>query len=168
MPDVGRWFGQSLILAGFVTVIGFFSQRPTLVVFPPDRAQLVVSFAHGAERREACRRLTPQEIARLPPQQRRPNTCERERLPVRLVLAIDGNQVFDGVLEPTGIWGDGPSRAYLKFALPPGRHHLVLKLEDRGRGDAFAYVSEREIELGAGRRLAVDFKADAGGFLFYG
>jgi hypothetical protein len=168
MSETLRLLGQGLFYAAVAAFVGYFSQNPAWTAFPPDRAQILVSFAHGAERREACRRLTPAEIAKLPPSERRPNTCERERLPVHLVIEIDGGVVFDALLPPTGIWQDGPSRAYEKFAVPPGRHRILLKLEDRGRKDAFAWVAEREVELAPGRKLAVDFKADEGGFLFYG
>jgi len=168
MSEALRFVGQSLFYAGVAAFIGYFSQNPAWTAFPPDRALLLASFAHGAERREACRRLTPEEIAKLPPQQRRPDTCERERLPVHLVVEIDGDVAYDAWLPPTGVWQDGPSRAYEKFPLPPGRHRIVLKLEDRGRRDAFAWAVEREVELLPGRKLAVDFKADEGGFLFHG
>lgn len=167
MSELLRCAGQGLVYAAVAALIGHFSQSPKWTSFPPDQAQILVSFAHGAERREACRRLTPAEIAQLPPSERRPSTCERQRLPVRLVIEIDGQLIYDAWLPPTGIWQDGPSRAYEKLALPPGRHRIVLRLEDSGRPDAFRWIAEREVELRPGRKLAVDFKADEGGFLFY-
>lgn len=167
MAEPLRYLGQAAVYAFVAALIGYFSQNPAWTSFPPDKAQVVLSFAHGAQRLEACRRLTPAEIAKLPPQQRRPNTCERERLPVRVRLEIDGQVVYDAVLPPTGIWGDGPARAYEKFAVAPGRHRIVVRLEDRGRTDAFGYTGETEVELRPGRKVAIDFKADEGGFLFF-
>jgi len=162
-----QWLGQGMVYALAAAGIGYFAQNPVWHDFPPDRARIVLALVHGGARVEACRRLSYEEIRRLPPAERRPSTCKRERKPVRVQLELDGRVLYDAILPPTGLSGDGPSRAYVKFDVATGRHCLRVRLEDRGRPDAFAWHREVTVELDPRRRLAIDFKADKGGFLFY-
>ncbi len=167
MPDLFRYAGQALFYAVVMLGIGYFSQRPIYENIPPDKAQILLSFSHGGARAEACRRLSSEEIARLPPNERRPNTCSRRRLPIRVQLLLDEEVIFDRILQPTGLAGDGPAHAYEKFLVPAGRYRLVARLEDRGRPDSFAYENELVVELRPRQNLPIDFKADKGGFIFY-
>ncbi len=167
MTDLLRYAGQALFYAVVMLGIGYFSQRPIYQHIPPDKAQILLSFSHGGQRKEACRRLSSAEIAKLPPNQRRPNTCARERLPIHVQLVLDDTVIFDQILKPTGLSGDSPAHAYEKFVVPAGRHKLIARLEDRGRTDSFAYESELVVELRPRQNLPIDFKADKGGFIFY-
>ncbi|HFD15913.1 MAG TPA: hypothetical protein ENJ38_06375 [Rhodospirillales bacterium] len=167
MTDLFRYVGQAVFYAVVVLAIGYFSQRPIYEHIPPDKAQILLSFSHGGARVEACRRLSAEEIARLPPRERRPNTCSRRRVPIRVQLVLDEEVIFDRTLEPGGLAGDSPAHAYEKFLVPVGRHRLVARLEDRGRSDRFAYESELVVDLRPRQNLPIDFKADKGGFIFY-
>lgn len=166
MARVLQYIGQAIVYAALAVTVGFFSSRPLYQQFPEGNAQIKLSFAHGAARKEACRRLTSQEIARLPANERRPNTCSRERVPVHVQLQIDDRVIFDEKLAPTGLAGDGPARAYQKFVVAPGEHTIVARLRDSRRAKGFDYETRREATLAAGQNLAIDFKADAGGFIF--
>lgn len=166
MADLLRYAGQALLYAAVAALVGYFASRPLYRQFPENQAQIKLSFAHGAARQQACRRLTPQEIAKLPPAQRRPNTCARERVAVHVQLQLDDAVIFDARLRPTGLAGDGPARVYRKFAVAPGDHVLVARLRDSRREEGFDYETRREVTLKEGQNLAIDFKADAGGFIF--
>ena len=161
-----QFVGQGLIYAAAAVLIGYFATAPVYQQFPEGMAQLKLSFAHGAKRVKACRRLTPQEIAKLPPNERRPNTCERKRVAVHVQLDVDGKRLLDTLLEPIGLAGDGPARIYRKFAVEPGTHMVVARLRDSRSTDGFDYETRREVFLAAGQNVAIDFKADAGGFIF--
>lgn len=160
------YLGQAIVYAALAVAIGIFATWPAYRQFPEGMAQVKLSFAHGAARRQECRRLTSQEIAKLPPSERRPNTCERERVPIHVQLQVDKRTVLDERLEPTGLAADGPARIYRKFAIPAGEHIIVARLRDsRGEGP-FDYETRRPVTLSAGQNLAIDFKSDAGGFIF--
>jgi hypothetical protein len=146
--------------------IGYFSDRPAHTHFPPDMALIKLSFAHGAQKEE-CRRRTEEELAKLPPNMRRPMVCSRERLPVTVELLLDGVRLYEAVLPPTGLAGDGPSRAYQRFAVPPGRHELRARLRDSDRADGFDYERAVVVELAPAQSLAIDFRAEMGGFIFH-
>jgi hypothetical protein len=160
-----RYLGQGAAYLLLALAIGFLSDSPAYTHFPPDKALVKLSLAHGA-RKEECRRRTPEELAKLPPNMRRPLECSRERLPVTVELLLDGTLLYHGVLPPTGLAGDGPSRAYQRFAVPPGRHELVARLRDSDRDDGFDYQRTATIDLAPAQSLAIDFRAEIGGFIF--
>ncbi|HEX6114506.1 MAG TPA: hypothetical protein VFZ10_19590 [Geminicoccaceae bacterium] len=160
-----RYLGQGAVYLLLALGIGYFSDRPTHTHFPPDMALIKLSFAHGA-RKEDCRRRTAEELAKLPPNMRRPMVCARERLPVAVELLLDGEPLYDAVLPPTGLAGDGPSRAYQRFAVPPGRHELSARLRDTDRAEGFDFERTAVVELAPAQSLAIDFRAEMGGFIF--
>ncbi len=167
MTEVLRPVGQVIFYGAVALFIGYFSQRPVYQHIPPDEAQILLSFSHGGARRERCRRLTYEEIRKLPPGKRRPSTCKRQRMPIHVQLWIDDELIFDRVLEPAGLSGDSPAHAYEKFLVRAGPHTILARLEDRGRKDAFAYEKRVEVALRPRQNLPIDFKADKGGFIFY-
>ena len=159
------YLGQGMIYLLLALGIGYFSDRPAYTHFPPDMALIKLSFAHGAQKEE-CRRRTPEELAKLPPNMRRPMACSRERLPVTVELLLDGAPLYQAVLPPTGLAGDGPSRAYQRFPVPPGRHELTTR---RGVSDrTVGFDSERTavVELAPAESRAIDFRAEMCGFVF--
>lgn len=159
--------GQAIAWALMMAVVGYFAAYPRIAYFPANAAQIKLSFAHGAQRKEECRRLTSEEIAKLPPNERRPNTCGRERLPIRIQLELDQKPLYDAVLEPTGLSRDGPARVYEKFSIAPGQHEIVARLRDSARSAGFDYERREVITLGARQSLAVEFKGDQGTFTFH-
>ncbi len=166
MADVVRYVGQAVFFASLAAGIGFLASRPTLEYFPSDSAQLKLSFAHGSQRVAECRRLSVAEIAKLPPRERRPNTCARERVPIRVQILVDDLPIYDEVLQPTGLANDGPARVYRKFRVPPGRHEITARLRDSARLDGFDHEQRITVELAALQNLAIDFRSDHGAFSF--
>lgn len=166
MPSVTQYVGQGAVVAIVAAAVGYFSSAPAYHQVPDGVAQIKLSFRHGGERVEDCRRLTPEEIAKLPPLERRPNTCSRERLPVAVRIDVDGSLLYEEVLQPTGLSGDGPSETYRKFLVPAGQHHIAAWLRDSKRADGHDFEAEIDVDLKPHQNLAIDFKADQGGFLF--
>jgi len=166
MPDAVRYAGQAVILACAMAFIGYFSSNPVYRQVPEGSAQIKLSFAHGAARKVDCRKLTAQEIAKLPPKERRPNTCARERIPLHVQLTLDGELLYDDRLKATGLASDGPARTYRKFIVPAGPHTITARLRDSKRETGFDYEATHEVTLKEFQNLAIDFKADAGGFQF--
>ncbi|MCL4764921.1 MAG: hypothetical protein KJZ80_01630 [Hyphomicrobiaceae bacterium] len=165
MADLARYAGQGAVYALVAFGVGYLASRPSIEYFPPDRAQIKISFAHGANRIEECRRLSTEEIAKLPPSKRRPHTCGRERLPIRIQLLLDEVAIYDEVVQPTGLSSDGPARVYRKFQVEPGRHEITVRLRDSARTDGFDYERREDLELAPQQSLAVDFSGDQGTFI---
>jgi hypothetical protein len=167
VPSFTQYIGQIAAYGAFVVGIGYFSVFPAYEHLGPDAAMIKLAFSHAGAHREECRRLTPEELARLPTNRRQVGNCSRERVPVALEVELDGRQVFNGLQEPTGLWSDGPSHVYQRFPVPAGTHLLSARLRDSRREDGgFDYVAERRVELKPGQNFVIGFRTEAGGFTF--
>ena len=160
-----RLLGQAAGYVAFIAVIGY-GTNAGYTHFPPDQALIKLSFTHGAARPTECRRLSAEELARLPPNMRRPVECPRGRLPVVAELVLDGRTLLSASLPPTGLSHDGPSRVYRSFRVAPGRHHLVARLRDTARTSGFDYRREADIDLAPQQNFVIDFRPEGDGFVF--
>lgn len=61
--------------------------RPTYEQIPNGYAQIKLSFRHGGMKIEDCRKLSYEELQKLLTTDRKPNTCQRERLPVTIEIS---------------------------------------------------------------------------------
>jgi len=165
MPEVVRYAGQAVFYLCAALLTGYLSIAPAYHPVDENLAQIKLSFAHGASRVEDCRKLTSEEIAALPANERRPNTCSRQRNPIYVQFAVDGKLVYEARLEPTGLSGDGPARTYEKFLVPAGTHEITARLRDTARKTGYDYEMARQVTLKHGQSLAIDFRADEGGFI---
>lgn len=157
--------GQAAVLGLFAALLGYLATRPAYVHMDPRDALVTLSFGHAGERKVPCRRLTPDEIAALPPNMRKPVDCPRERVDLLVELALDGRVLYRGSLPPSGLAGDGASTVFEEFPVAPGTYTLTARLRDTRREEGFDYETERTVSLAAGRRLVVDFRPDTGGFV---
>ncbi len=165
MKTALRYFLQALLYAPLAALLGYFSTEPPFTHLPPEQALVRVSFSHAAQRREACRERSAEELAKLAPNMRAALDCPRERAPVEVELEIDGKRVLHAVAQPAGLRRDGVSNVYRRLPIAAGRHTFVARLKDRVEGD-FGYVAERTLELAPGGMLIIDFNAARGGFEF--
>lgn len=154
----------TLAMVAAVLATAWLSSAPAYRSLPEGAAMLRLSFAHGGAR--TCRPMTDEELAKLPPNMRRREVCERERAALYLELDIDGATVYRADLPPTGLAGDGPSRVYRGFVLPAGTHEIGVRMRDSGRAEGFDYRAERQIGLAPGQNFVIDFRPEAGGFVF--
>ena len=161
-----RYVGQAIIYSGFAAVVWYFSIAPSYQPIPADHAQIKMSFAHGGKPVGGCRDRTSGELSDLAPNMRKKQLCGRERVPVIVHFSLNDKEVFQGSLPPSGIRGDGASKMYEKFVVPVGTHKLAFKLRDSERTSGFDYEVERTVNLKPGQNFAVDFDAQAGGFVF--
>lgn len=164
-PALGLIGGFAVLTFMFAGVAAL-SNRPLHRSLPEGVGVLTLSFSHGADRRAACRKATSEELAALPPNMRRPEICPRERPSIGVVLEIDGELAFEADVPPSGIAGDGPSRVHRSFVLPVGSYEVVIRMRDRP-GDAFDWQGSRIVDIGAAAHRVIDFRADAGGFVFH-
>jgi len=160
-----RYLAQFAIYAGFAALLAALASGPTYTHFPADEALVKLAFAHGGKPRGECRRLSHEELMKLAPNMRKPEVCPRERWPVEVELEVNGKLVYRATLPPSGLSGDGPSRAYERIALPAGRHDIALRLRDSGREEGFDYSHQQTVELAPRHSLLVDFRAGSGGFI---
>lgn len=166
MARIYRLTLQVLAYAGFVALIGFLSASPAYDYASANLAAIKLSLSHAGERVKPCVLLTPEEIAKLAPNMRRTERCERERVPLTVRLEIDGSLLAQIEAPPSGLWSDGAASVYERFEVEPGRHTITAKLRRSGRPDGWDYTHTEDVTLAAGRYFTITFRAETGGFIF--
>lgn len=161
-----RTAGQFLVTLALFAAVAAFSDWPVYRQIPENHGVIILTFVHGADRRAACRRLTPEEIAKLPANMRRVEDCPRGRPPIYVELDVDGRSVYHAVLPPTGIAGDGPSRAYQRFVVPVGTHDVAVRLRDNPATQGFDRERSGRVTIGPDQNFVIDFRSDTGEFIF--
>ena len=152
-------------LAAGAAVI-YFATSPPYDFFPADQAEIKMSFKHSGERIIPCKRLTPEEIAKLPPNERRPTDCPRGRHPLVVEVLVDGEQVFGEALPPSGLFGDGPAKVYARFRVVEGRHVVSVRMRETGTEGGFDFEKTETVDLAPREILVIDFIPAEGGFVF--
>lgn len=160
-----RYLGQAMAYTLFAVGVGYFAAAPAYQHLPADTGVIKLSFSHAAERLGACRERDAQELAALPPNMRQRLDCPRERAPVAVEVALDGQLLYRDLLQPSGFKRDGAANAYRRFRVATGAHRLALRLNDRARATGYNYIAERDIQLAPAQVLVVDFDPVRGGFV---
>jgi hypothetical protein len=160
-----RIAAQLALYVPLMALIGYFSSSPRFSPIKEDQALLRLSFIHAAERKEACRQRSAEELAKLAPNMRAAQDCPRERAVVLVELDVDGATVLRRELPPAGLKRDGNAALYYRLPLPAGKHLVAARLRDRPGGD-FNYRTSETVELAPGRVLLIDFVGAQGGFVF--
>ena len=127
---------------------------------------MMLTFVHSADRRGECRRLSPEEIAKLPPNMRRVQDCPRGRRPIYVELDVDGRNIYRASLPPTGIAGDGPSRVYQRFVLPARTYDVAVRMRDSARQDGFDHERRDRIAMAPDQLFVIDYRPESGEFIF--
>lgn len=162
-PSPRAWLGQVLLYGLFALSIGVFSQWPPYRHLQPDQALIKLSFTRVGKPVGDCRTLSPEELARLPPNMRAPTSCPRERSPVTVQVDLDGRTVLQRVAPPTGIAKDGAAAVYERLVVPAGEHQITVRLSDDVRARDAAYRHDARVTLRPGQVLVIDFDAAKGG-----
>ena len=161
-----RLAGQFAVILAMFAGVAALADWPVYRQIPPGYGVVMLTFVHSADRRAECRRLSAEEIAKLPPNMRRVQDCPRGRRPVDVELDIDGRTAYRASLPPTGIAGDGPSRAYQRFVLPQGDYDLAVRMRDTGRSEGFDHTGKARVALASDQMLVIDFRSETGEFVF--
>lgn len=156
-----KTIGQLVAYAAFFVVVAILSIRPELRLMADDEAIVAISFSHAAKRVGECRRLSQAELMALPPNMRRPDDCPRERHPLRIVLIMDGQTLYQATLPPTGIWADGKSTVYRRIRVAAGVHDFSIYMNDSGRPESFDFEDSSTISLLPGQNLVFYFDANS-------
>ena len=166
MPKIRYILGQIGAFTLFALGLAYFSNAPSYTYHDPEMALIMVSFSHASKHVKECRRFTPEEIAAMAPNMRRPMDCPRERLPVHVEVIMDGNILLSKSYNPTGLSKDGSASVYESIPVKPGQHQIVAKLRDSHRQDGFDYESNVSFSLNPRELFVIDFREELGGFYY--
>ena len=98
-----RLAGQFVVIAALFAGVAWLSDRPTYRQIPEGSGMMMLTFVHGADRKGNCRRLSPEEIAKLAPNMRRVQDCPRVRRSLYVELDIDGRKSILRTLRRPGL-----------------------------------------------------------------
>ncbi len=161
-----RLAGQFVVIGALFAGVAWLSDRPVYRKIPEGSAMMMLTFVHGADRKGECRRLKPEEIARLAPNMRRVQDCPRVRRSLYVELDIDGRKVYAADLKPTGIAGDGPSRVYERFVMPAGKYDVAVRMRDTARPDGFDHERRGTVDFAPSQMFVIDYRPESGEFIF--
>ena len=163
MPSVVRMAGQAVTYVAFAAFIGYFSMAPPYTVLEPRHGLLRLSFTHPGKVVSACRQRSAEELAKLPPQMRSTEECQRARSPVQVRIEVDGRVMLERSFPPAGLAKDGASSGYWRTPIATGSHELRVQVRDDVRPEAPAYQRSERIDVREGAIVLVDFKPELGG-----
>jgi len=137
--------------------LGALSRAP----YTADRAEhavLRLTWRARSERVEECRRLTPEELERLPVHMRQEERCEGRVLSYRLRVSLDGVRAVDELVHAAGARHDRPLYVFRDLTLEPGSHALVVTFVREGEIPAGArtHTEEEQEEPPTPPRLMLD------------
>lgn len=153
-----RYLLQAFNYAIFMALIWYFSTSPTVKVIGDDESMITVAFAHAGKTRKACRRLSQEELMKLPPNMRKPEDCPRERSPIIIEATLDGKVIYNETRLPPGMFNDGGVNIYYNSKVPAGKHKFEIKMDDSVRDPGFDHVFEQEVDLKPRQILLVEFE----------
>ncbi len=156
--------GQIILYGAFAAFIGYFATAPTYKQIPDDVALIKLSMSHLGSRE--CRKRTPEELAKLPPNMRAPLDCPRGRSDTRIVVELDDKPYYEVIMHPTGLSRDGVGTVYKRFVLKAGTYKLGVKMNDNLVNPGYTYIKEEQITLKPAQVLVIDYNPDQGGLFF--
>lgn len=157
MKRIARWAAQGALYAAFAAVLAVFSHWPVYRHLGPDRAVVKVSLSHQGQRLGDCETLSPEELAKLPPNMRAPTRCPRERSPLLVEVDIDGVAALRQGAAPSGLSRDGPASIYRRIEVAAGRHRIAVRFEDDAQSSGFDHRREQDVTLAPAEVLVIDF-----------
>jgi hypothetical protein len=157
-----RFVLQAINYSVFMAMVWYFATSPSIQIIADDEAMITIAFSHAGQLREPCRRLSQEELNKLPPNMRKLDDCPRERSPVTIQALLDDEPFYSTALPPPGLFGDGGVDVFHKAKIPAGEHRLSLKMNDSVRIEGFNHELERTVSIDPAQILLVGFESDQG------
>jgi hypothetical protein len=157
---------QAFSYAALCVFIAMFTANPELRLLEDDEAIVSITFSHAGQRVSECVRLSQEELLKLPPNMRKPDSCPRERHPSYVELLIDDDLVYDIVAQPTGLSSDVKSTVYQRVTVKAGQYTLTARMTDSGNTGTFDYENSADVSIRPGQNLVVHFDESLQQFVF--
>lgn len=164
MNKILRYGLQAFNYTLFIAVVWYFSIKPSYHQLENNQAVITLSFTHATKLREACRKLSQQELMKLAPNMRLATDCPRERSPMQLELYLDDKLLTKATVEPTGYHKDQGVNIFQRIKVLAGEHKLRVWMNDDVNINGPTYRYEKNVLLKPEQQLLIDFNAGSGGF----
>ncbi|MBI4665066.1 MAG: hypothetical protein HY751_01515 [Nitrospinae bacterium] len=161
-----------IILMAPALAVGVFSDWPGYRFNAEDTMGVIVSFKKVTDRVHLCdekelAEFHAQAEKRLKHMRRANAECgSRERVPLQLVIWIDGALKAELEVIPAGIRRDGACYVYRRFILPAGEHEIKVAMKDSvGDGDEYDYEYKTTVNGQARRAVVISFESGKESFV---
>lgn len=158
-----RIFTILILGVGFGLMLLFLSRMP-LAFHTSQDSLLTLAIRYVSQSDELCRKATEEEKAKMLPHMRREEICERERKESRVVLSLDGAEIFSQQVKPLGFRADGLSVLLHNFPVTVGEHEVKVELR-KIEGETISSFEQR-IYFDPHKRYLVEYQKDRGFELF--
>lgn len=153
---------MALVLGGLAGATGFLATQPAWHQLGQQQAVIRLSIRHATAPKLACKPLTPQELAELKPNMRRQVGCPRERWPLYVELERNGEILYRGTHQPSGLWDDGAATVFESFPVPAGPQQIVVRMRDSGRKQGFDEMQSGTVDLKPEQNFVIEFHSNQG------
>jgi hypothetical protein len=153
---------QAINYSVFMLMVWYFSFAPSFEHLGTDEAVVALALSHTGQHKEPCHRLTPEELAKLPPNMRKPVECGRERSPLLIEVTMDGQILFKEKANPPGLYGDGSINLFTDTRVPAGQHNFSIRMNDSIHEKGFNYRHQQTVELAPAQLLVIGFDTSNG------
>jgi len=126
--NLRRAAGVALALAVTISIAAL-SRLPYTAAADAEHALIRLSWRTPGAYVEECRRLSAEELERLPAHMRREEVCEGRVLPYRLHVLINGRVVYDELVRPSGAREDRPLYVYRDLPVRAGDYSVEIAWE---------------------------------------
>jgi len=130
MLGTGAAAGVTALLALALAVL---SRVPWAAV-PGEDGELRLAWQYKSQPVEQCRRLSAEELAKLPAHMRRETVCERRLRAYLLEVTVDDTARIADTVRARGASSDRPLGVFAHVALAPGRHAARVMFSPIGGG----------------------------------
>jgi hypothetical protein len=159
-----RLIFQVINYSVFMGIVGYLSILPSHRHLEENQAVVTLAFGHAGQRVSECVRLTPEQLAEMAPNMRKPAECPRERSPLTVELRLDDAVLAREVIEAPGLYNDQSVDVYRNFEVPAGSHRLSIEMNDDVNVDGPTWQHRQTVSLRPAQRVVVAFEPERGGF----
>lgn len=164
MDKVLRYGLQVFYYTLFMLVVWYFSIMPPYHQLDDDQSVITLSFTHATRTREACRKVTQEELLKLAPNMRLSMDCPRARSPLKIELYLDDQLYIEETLEPPGFHNDQNVNIFKRIEVKAGEHKLRVWMNDDINIEGITHQHEQIVTLKPAQQLLIDFDSGPGSF----
>ncbi len=152
--------GGIVTLMAPIVLIFFLSTSPGYTYHQPDESMIIVSFKKTTERRTLCDDSQMEDFRSTEDTQRSHmrkkgrNCGSRDRVSLEMIINMDGDERFNGLIQPSGLNSDGVVFIYERFSIKAGDHTIEVKVRDNKDPNAEFKTFKESISL-KGHEIAV-------------
>lgn len=123
-------------------------------------AFLRLAWRYPIQKREVCKELNAEELAKRPVHMRVAKECKSEVIPVQLRVEVDGQILVDKMIHPAGMREDRPLLVDEQLPVASGTHQLKISFTAPELGLNLQSDTQVEFKLGYARLVTIVAKPD--------